>query len=151
MNDKRPTKKIVIHTCSYTLCLHSTLFILNTSICHSLFLSLFIQILFFNIIYLFMRDTEREAETQVDEEAGSLWEVRCGTWSQDPRIRTWAKGGCSTTEPPRCPNLFKYYLLSTYYIPCTKPDVHYAVMNYISFHIFCLHTIEKNFQKLDTC
>ena len=50
-----------------------------------------------------MRDTEREAETQAEGEAGSLWVAWCGTWSQDPRIMTWAKGRCSTAEPPRCP------------------------------------------------
>ena len=34
------------------------------------------------------------------------WEFQgawCGTWSQDPRIMTWAKGRHSTTEPPRHP------------------------------------------------
>ena len=30
-------------------------------------------------IYLFMRDTEREAETQAEGEAGSTQEARCGT------------------------------------------------------------------------
>ena len=30
-------------------------------------------------IYLFMRDTEKEAETQAEGEAGSLQEARCGT------------------------------------------------------------------------
>ena len=48
--------------------------------------------LFFrDFIYLFMRDTQREAETQAEEEAGSLWGAQCGTWSQDPRIMTWAQ------------------------------------------------------------
>ena len=39
-------------------------------------------------IYLFMIDTEREAETQAEEggEVGSLWGARYGTRSQDPRI-----------------------------------------------------------------
>ena len=34
---------------------------------------------FKDFIYLFMRDTEREGESQVEGEAGSLWEARCGT------------------------------------------------------------------------
>ena len=50
-----------------------------------------------------MRDTEREAETQAEGEAGCLQGSRCGTRSQDPRITTWAKGRCLTTEPPRHP------------------------------------------------
>ena len=46
----------------------------------------FLYFLFFfnkNILfYLFMR--EREAETQAEEEAGSMQGARCGTRSQDP-------------------------------------------------------------------
>ena len=37
-------------------------------------------------IYLFMGDTQREVETQAEEEAGSLWGAQCGTRSQDPGI-----------------------------------------------------------------
>ena len=47
-------------------------------------------------IYLFMRDTQREAETQAEGEAGSMQGVRCGTRSQDSRITPWA-------EPPGLP------------------------------------------------
>ena len=60
-------------------------------------------ICFKDFIYLFIRDTESEAETQAEGEAGSLQGAWCGTWSQDPRITTWAKGRLSTTEPPRYP------------------------------------------------
>ena len=67
-----------------------------------LFISFFFLKKYF--IYLFMR--EREAGTWVEGEAGSLWGVWCRTWSQDPRIMTWAKGSCLTTEPPRCPWFF---------------------------------------------
>ena len=38
---------------------------------------------FFLRFYLFMRDTEREAETYAEGEAGSLQGARCGTRSQD--------------------------------------------------------------------
>ena len=49
---------------------------------------------FFLKIPLFINslETEKEAETQAEEEAGSLWGALCGTRSQDPRIMTWAKG-----------------------------------------------------------
>ena len=40
-----------------------------------------------DFIYFFMRDTEREAETQEEGEAGSLQEAQWGTRSFDPRIR----------------------------------------------------------------
>ena len=53
--------------------------------------------------YLFMRDTEREAETQAEGEAGSLQGAQRGTQSQDPGIMTWAKGRRSTAETPRWP------------------------------------------------
>ena len=32
-----------------------------------------------DFIYLFMRDTQREAETQAEGEAGSSWGTLCGT------------------------------------------------------------------------
>ena len=60
-------------------------------------------------IYLFMRDTEGEAETQAEGEADRVW---CGTRSQNPRIMTWAKVRCSITEPPRLPReWFIYFVL----------------------------------------
>ena len=59
---------------------------------------------FFLRICLFMRDTRRERSRDTAEgEAGSSWRTQCKTRSQDPKITTWAKGRCSTTEPPRCP------------------------------------------------
>ena len=39
-----------------------------------------------DVIYLFMRDTQREAETQAEGEASSLQGARCGTRSRDPGI-----------------------------------------------------------------
>ena len=59
-----------------------------------------------------MRNTQREAETQAEGEAGFLWGAQCGTQSQDPKIMTGAKGRCSTTELPRCPAK-EFLLLST--------------------------------------
>ena len=43
-------------------------------------------------IYLFMRDTKREAETQAGGEAGSMQGARHGTRSQVSRIMPWAEG-----------------------------------------------------------
>ena len=39
----------------------------------------FFNFFFKDPIYLLMRETEREAETQAEGEAGSLWEARCGS------------------------------------------------------------------------
>ena len=59
--------------------------------------------LFFKVhMTLFIRDRQREVETQAEGEAGSLWGFWHGTRSQDPRIMTWDKGRHSTTEPPQC-------------------------------------------------
>ena len=62
-----------------------------------------IYFLFFlkDFISLFMRDTQREAETQAEGEAGSMQGAPCGTQSRDSRITPWAKGRCQTAEPPR--------------------------------------------------
>ena len=58
---------------------------------------------FKDYIYLFIHERLREVETQAEGEPGSLQEAWCRTRSQDPRVTTWAKGGCSTAEPPRNP------------------------------------------------
>ena len=52
--------------------------------------------------YLFMRDPEREAETQAEGETGSLRGPRRGTRFRDPGVTPWAEGRCSTAEPPWC-------------------------------------------------
>ena len=57
-------------------------------VCFLIFLkseSLSQPIFFFfkDFIYLFMRDTEREAETQAEGEAGSMQGTQCGTWPRD--------------------------------------------------------------------
>ena len=72
-----------------------------------------IVFIFFKILFIYSGDThrererererERKAETQAEGEAGSLQWAWCGTWSQDPKITTWAEGRHSTTEPPRAP------------------------------------------------
>ena len=49
-------------------------------ICISYILKLFF---FFKIIYLFVRDKQREAETQAEGEAGSLWEPN---WDLIPEL-----------------------------------------------------------------
>ena len=42
--------------------------------------------LFFSKFYLFVRETERKAETQAEGEAVSMQGAGCGTRSLDPRI-----------------------------------------------------------------
>ena len=46
-----------------------------------------------------MRDTQREAETQAEGEAGSLWGAGCGTRSQAPRVTTCAKDAQPLSHP----------------------------------------------------
>ena len=61
--------------------------------------------IFLKFYFIYSWETQKEAETQAEGEAGSLRGARCRTWFQDPGIMTWAKGRCSTTEPPRCPSI----------------------------------------------
>ena len=51
-----------------------------------------------------MRETDREAETQAEGEAGSIQRARCGTPSQVSRSTCWVKGRRSTAEPPKRPS-----------------------------------------------
>ena len=53
-------------------------------------------------MYLFLRDTQREAKTQAEGEAGSMQGARHGTPSQVSRIMPWAEGGA---KPPSHPGL----------------------------------------------
>ena len=60
-----------------------------------------------------MRDTQREAETQAEGEAGSLQERDAGL---DPRFwdYTRVEGSRPTAEPPRRPTKHYYYNLINY-------------------------------------
>ena len=54
-----------------------------------------------------MRDTEREAETQAEGEAGSLQGAQCGTRSQDLGSRPEPKADAQPLSHPGAPiNLF---------------------------------------------
>ena len=57
---------------------------------------------FFNI-YFFMRDTQREAETQAEGKARSTQGAWCETRSQDSGVMPWTQERDSPTEPPRRP------------------------------------------------
>ena len=59
-----------------------------------------------------MINTRREAETQAEGLAGSLWGAWCGTRSRDSEIMTWAKGKQSTTEPLRRPRKIILWITS---------------------------------------
>ena len=55
-----------------------------------------------------MRDTEREAETQAEGEAGSMQGARCGTQSWVPRITSWAEGSAKLLSHRGCPEYMFY-------------------------------------------
>ena len=44
--------------------------------------------IFLKLLFIYSRETQREAETQAEGEIGSLQEARCRTRSQDPVITT---------------------------------------------------------------
>ena len=52
-----------------------------------------------------MRDTDREAETQAEGEAGSMQGARCGIRSRGSKIRPWAKGGTKLLSHAGCPKI----------------------------------------------
>ena len=56
-------------------------------------------------------ETEREAETQAEGEAGSMQGARCGTRSRVSMIMPWAEGRCSTAEPPRDPPKIQFFVV----------------------------------------
>ena len=55
---------------------------------------------FKDCIYLFMRD--RETETQVEGEVGSMQGAQHGTRSRDSRIPPWAEGGAKPLSHGGC-------------------------------------------------
>ena len=60
---------------------------------------------FKDFIYVFMRDTQIDAETPAEGEAGSTQGARCGTRSRVCRITPWAEGRHQTSEAPRHPKV----------------------------------------------
>ena len=77
--------------------LHYSVIVHHTPYSHLKF-SVFSPRYFKYFIYLFMRDTEREAQMKAEGEAGSLWGAWCGTRFQDPGITGWDEGRCTATE-----------------------------------------------------
>ena len=61
-----------------------------------------------------MRDTQREAETQAEGEAGSLQEPDAEL-HPGPGITPWAEDRCSTAEPPRHSKSFFILFKSMYF------------------------------------
>ena len=59
-------------------------------------------------IYLFMTDTQREAETQAGGEAGSMQGAGRGTQSWVSRIMPWAEGGAKPLSHLGCPRTLVY-------------------------------------------
>ena len=67
-----------------------------------------------------MKDTQREAETWAEGEAGSLQETQCGTPSPGRGIRPWVKGRPSTAEPSRHCKRCSFKLIKVIYKTYSK-------------------------------
>jgi len=87
-----------------------------------------IQFFFFKILFTYLteRDTVREGTQARGSGRGrsrlpAERRARYGTRSQDPGTMTWAKGSCSTTEPPRRPSsrFLKRYLKKNFFLACS--------------------------------
>ena len=125
-----------------------------TSLCYIL---LWLLLLFKDFIYLFRRDTQREAEGG----AGSMQGISCRTRSWNPRITTWPKGDAQPLSHPGVPwsLLFKingkHFLLFTYTYTFIPLHIYVFYMCVIHTHIhthvllapayFCLLQVEKVF------
>ena len=77
---------------------------------------IYLYLFIFKIFYLFIHKRYKERGRDIGRGRSRL-PVRSLRWDsiQDPGVTTWAKGRCSTTEAPRCPDtgFFKkrfYYL-----------------------------------------
>ena len=80
-------------------CQNLLLFVLLL-ICSFMFLSYFFK----DFIYVILeRRTERGRDIGREKSKLPAW-AWCRTPPQDPGFTRWAKGRCSTTEPPRCPS-----------------------------------------------
>ena len=62
-------------------------------------------------MYLFLGDTEREAETQAEGEAGFTQGARRGTRFQGSRITPWTEG---SSQPLSHPGALVSYFLSSF-------------------------------------
>ena len=69
---------------------------------------------------LFIRDTQREAETQTEGEAGSSQGAQCGTRSLDPGSRPELKGGAKPLSHPGCPGLLGFVVVIILKIPAVR-------------------------------
>ena len=89
----------VFHLTDLFFCfLSNYLFLCNLS--YWVFHLWLVMYIYFKILFfLFMRDRESDRDTGRGRSRLPMgaW---CRTRSQDPRMMTWAKGRCSTTEPP---------------------------------------------------
>ena len=86
----------------------------------------YVLFLFFKILYIYSWETQREAETYAEGEAGSMQGARCETQSQDPKIMTWAKG-----RPPRCSDFDIFY------------SAFLGVCEQRSFQVFLCHLLAR--------
>ena len=68
-----------------------------------------------------MRDTQREAETQAEGEAGSMRGPWCGTRSRVSRIRPWAEGSAKPLSHLGCPEAL---ILTNFFLSFTKLFAH---------------------------
>ena len=73
------SKFIVYVACLWTLPLSTVMHVTGTNEFHAKFS-------FFKILSIYSQETQRETETQAEEQAGSLQGAPCRTRSQDPRV-----------------------------------------------------------------
>ena len=84
-----------------------------------------------------MRDTEREAETQAEGEAGSMQGAQHGTRSWISRIPPWAEGGAKPLSHLGCP--LPRFLCGFSLVSSTTNRPNYSQNNFIAQTGYCWH------------
>ena len=82
-----------------------------------------------------MRDTEREAETQAEGEAGSMQGARLGTRSWVSRIRPWAERGAKLLSQPGCHLSIILYFVFFFVLALAAHILKFFSFSYFFFEI----------------
>ena len=81
----------------------------KSNVCHGLEPPVFDLFFFFKILFIYSRETQREAETQAEGEAGSMQGAQHGTRSRDSRIALGPKAGAKLLSHPGIPRNMNFY------------------------------------------
>ena len=111
--------------------------------------------IFKKILFIYSRETQREAETQAEGEAGSLQGARPGTQSLVSRFTPWAEGGAKPLSYLGCPiisylNFYVFFEGIFTHLTTWPSDFYiytYAYFDYIDFIFLCVKLKYRQLKK----